>query len=135
MSILQDIKTAVSVFSEVRKARKGGASGVQIKPVRTVPILDSAPAYYNTMEGCLTHKLGRDTALAVMKAFKDLPYEEQRRLEFTPEKPGEWAERARFWQRQLKPILPPKMYHEVMALFINWYTRCLRRRKAQGVAA
>ena len=122
-------------FGAVRKARREGASVVQIKPVHVVPVLNPAPAYYNTMEGCLTWKLGRDTDLAVRGVFNGFPYETQRRLEFTPEKQGEWVERAQFWQRQLKPALPQKMYHNVMILFISWYARCVRRRKAQGVTA
>lgn len=129
MNILQDIKTAAKLTREIRRAKKDGASGVHIKPVYMVPIINPGPAYYNTMEGCLTWKLGRDTEQAVMKFFKELPYETQRRLEFTPEKPGEWVECARFWQRELRPILPSKMYHETMIMFIHWYARCLRRRK------
>ena len=123
---MQDIKTAANVFGAVRRARKAGASGVQIKPVQTLPIITLAPGYYNTMEGCLTYKLGRDTDNAVRAVFKSLPYETQRRLEFTPKKPGEWVERARFWQRELEPVLPPKMKHEVMMLFIGWYAHCIR---------
>ena len=129
VNIVQDIKTAANVFGAVRKARKAGADGVQIRPVQALPIITLAPAYYNTMEGCMTYKLGRDTDNAVRKVFKSLPYETQRRLEFTPEKPGEWVERAKFWQRELEPALPTKMKHEVMMLFIGWYARCLRRRK------
>ena len=40
-----------------------------------------------------------------------------------------WVERARFWQQHLRPVLPPKMYHSVMALLTHWYIHCLRRRK------
>lgn len=127
MQILQDIKTAVRLTSAVRTARKAGADAIQVTPVFTVPRVTFAPAYYNTIEGCLTHRLGHDINRAVMDVFKGLPYETQRQLEFTPEEPGGWAERARFWQRQLKPALPPKNYHSVMALFINWYAHCLRR--------
>lgn len=129
MQILQDIKTAVKLTGEIRKARKAGASAVQIKPVYTVPCITLKPAYLNTVEGCQTHKLGRDTDRAVMEVFKSLPYEVQRRLEHTPDEPGGWVERARFWQKQLRPVLPPEMYHEVMVLFIGHYARCLRRRK------
>lgn len=132
MNILQDIKTAANVFGEVRKARKSGASAVQIKPVYTVPCVTFKPAYLNTIEGCLTWKCGRDADRAVMEVFKSLPYEVQRRLEFTPLEPGGWGERARFWQQQLKPVLPPKMYHDVIILFIEWYIHCLKREKAGG---
>ena len=135
MNILQDIKTAANVFSAVRKARRSGASGVQVKPVLAVPIITFAPAWRNTMEGCLTWKLGRDTDIAVKAVFKGLPYETQRRLEFAPKKPGEWAERAQFWQKELAPALPPRMYHAVMMLFIGWYARCLRMEKERKATA
>ncbi len=129
MKILQDIKTAASIFGEVRKARKNGASAVQIKPVYAMPRVTFKPAYMNTIEGCQTWKLGRDVDRAVREVFESFPCEVQRRLEFAPEKSGEWVERARFWQQHLKPALPPKMYHAVMRLFISWYAHCLRERK------
>ena len=50
MKILQDIATAVRLTGEVRKARKTGASGVQVKPVYTVPAVRFG--YWGfTMEG------------------------------------------------------------------------------------
>lgn len=39
MQVLQDIKTAATVFGKVREAQKNGADAVQIKPVYTVPML------------------------------------------------------------------------------------------------
>lgn len=129
MNILRDIQTAVKLTGEIRKARKAGASAVQIKPVYKVPYVDLKPAWYNTIEGCQAHKLGRETDRALEKVFKGIPYEAQRRLEFTPDEPGGWAERARFWQQELRPVLPPKSYHAVMVLFVHWYACCLRMRE------
>ena len=128
MNILQDIKTAIKLTREVRKARKNGGSSLQIRPVYTVPIIEFKPCYLNTIEAGQTHKLGKDTDKAVMEVFDHLPYETQQWLEHCPQRPGEWVERARFWQRKLKPALPTKMYHEVIILFIHWYAHCLRRR-------
>lgn len=76
---------------------------------------------------------GRDTEKAVRNVFYSLPEETQHSLTFCPKKPGEWVERTRFWQQQLKPALPPKMYHDVMILFIGWYIHCLRMRKGAAV--
>lgn len=50
MQIFQDIKTAVKMTGEIRKARKAGADAVQIKPVYTVPCVVFQPAYLNTLE-------------------------------------------------------------------------------------
>ena len=131
MNILQDLKTAARVFTKVRKARKNGTSGVKIdvKPVHVVPIIAFKPCYHNTIEGCLGHRLRRDTDKAVMKVFDNLPYETQRRLEFAPKEPREWMDRARFWRRELEPELPQDMYHEVMMVYLSWYAHCLRMGK------
>ncbi len=128
-NILRDIKTAMKLTSEIRKARKAGASVPQIRPVYKVPLVDHMPAWRNTIESGLTWELGRDTDRAVMGVFNGLPYEVQRRLEFPPDEPMAWAARARFWQQELRPVLPSKTYHAVMALFANWYAHCLRMRK------
>ena len=126
---MRDIQTAVKLTGEIRKARKAGANAVQIRPMYTVPCVTFGPAYANTVEFGLTWNLPRDTDLAVRKVFKALPYETQRWLEFTPRGAVGWVERARFWQRELRSVLPPKSYHAVMALFANWYAHCLRMRK------
>lgn len=128
MKILQDIKAAANVFGEVRKARKAGAAAVQIKPVYTMPAVTFKPAYFNTIEGCQTWKCGFEAERAVMEVFKGLPYEMQRRLEFSPKEPGEWIARARFWQEHLRPALPPKTYHDVMLTLVSWYAHCLREK-------
>lgn len=127
-NIFRDIQTAVKLTGEIRKARKAGASAVQIRPMYAVPCVTFWPAYANTVEFGLTWKLDRDTDRAVREVFNGLPYEVQRQLEFTTEGPGAWVKRARFWQRELRSVFPPKTYHAVMALFANWYAHCLRMR-------
>ena len=96
-----------------------------------VPFVRIAPGYYNTVEGCLTHRLGREADQAVKEVFNGLHYGLQRWLESTPEKSRDWVGRALFWRRKLRPVLPPETYHKVMALFIGWYIRCLRMMKEQ----
>lgn len=132
INIFKDISAAAKTFGAIHKARKAGADAVRIKPVYIVPSVTLAPAYPNTIEGCQSWKLGRDVDRAVMNVFMRQPYEVQRQLEFTPKEPGGWVERARFWQKELKPALPPKMYHNVMVLFIHWYAHCLRREKMKA---
>ncbi len=129
MTIFQDIKTAVKMTGEIRRARKAGVSAIQLRPVYRVPYIPFGPAFPNTIEGCKVLNMGREVSQAVAEVFYGFPYEVQRRLEFTPEEPGGWAKRARFWQEQLKPALPPKMYHAVMMKVIGWYAHCLRARK------
>lgn len=62
----------------------------------------------------------------VRDVFGNFPEETKRALAFTPKGCGEWVERARFWARELKPVLPTEMYHEAMLRIIGWYVRCLR---------
>jgi len=128
LNILNDIKTAIRLTGEVRKVRKRGAS-VELRTVMTLPVMKLTPAFLNTIEGPLAWQCDQDTKSAVKAVFDGLPYETRRRLEFTPEVPGEWVQRVRFWQQQLKSVLPPKRYHAVMMKFISWYAHCLRRRR------
>lgn len=127
MQIFQDIRTAVKMTGEIRKARKAGADAVQIKPVYTVPCVTFQPAYLNTLEAPQVWKVGREADKAVMAVFNNLPYKTQRMLTCSPQNSGEWMERARFWKQQLEPVLPPKMYHAVMAQLTHWYAHCVKR--------
>ena len=114
VSFFQDVKTAVRLTGEVRKARKAGASAVKLKPVHRVPLRNFG--YFSfTMEACI---LRGDAFKAVCKVFETFPEPVQHSLTFTPQKPGEWVKRARLWQRELKPALPPDLYHDVMQQFI-----------------
>lgn len=126
MNILRDITTAVKLTGEIRKARKVGASGFQVSPVYSLPVCKIS-YWTQTMEATIMR--GGDTEKAVRDVFYALPEEIQHNFTFSPKK-GEWAERARFWQLELKPTLPPEMYHKVMLLFIGWYIHCLREKGA-----
>lgn len=124
-NIFSDIATAIKLTGEVREARKEGTK-VEIQQVFRVPVLK--PSYWGfTMEACLLDD--RKTRRAVLAVFSTFSKPVQHALTFTPENPGEWIARAKFWQQKLKPSLPPKMYHAVMARFTGWYARCLRMRK------
>ena len=118
MKILQDIATAVRLTGEVRKARKTGASGVQVKPVYTVPAVRLG--YWGlTMEGCLFYGPKWQPLRDVFDSF---PEETQHALCFSPNT-GEWGDRVRFWQRELRSTLEPKLYHEMIHTLIQWGIR------------
>ncbi len=124
-NIFSDIKTAVKMTGEIRKARKAGATAVQLRPVYRVPAVRFG--YFTfTMEACLIYG---DAFKAVCATFETLPEDTQHALTFTPEKPGEWVKRAKFWQQQLQPVLAPEMYHYVILTFVHWYAHCLRMRQ------
>ncbi len=105
----------IKLMREVHQSWKNGADAIRLEPVWSIPCVRSAPAYLNTIEGCQTWKLGRDTDRAVKAVSDGLPYEMR-------------SARAQFWKEQLKPVFPQEMYHKVMLTFIHWYARCLRDR-------
>ena len=128
-NIFTDIAAAVKVMGKIREARNAGADAVRIEPIRIMPIATLSLGFLDIMEGCSAWNMGRETYQAVKEVFDSLPEKTKRDLAPTPEKPGEWVERARFWQNLLKPALPPKMYHTVIARFIGQYIHCLRLRR------
>jgi len=125
VNILQDVKTAIKLTGEVRKARKAGASGVQLRPVYSVPVLKFS-YWGGTMEGCLF--CGRKWQ-AIRDVFDIFDEDTQHALTFVPKNGGAWVDRARFWQRELRPALEPKLYHEAMMILLNWYIRCVKMRR------
>ncbi|MDE6591059.1 MAG: hypothetical protein K2K53_12115 [Oscillospiraceae bacterium] len=122
MSFWKDVKTAVKLTGEIREARKEGTM-VEIRRVWHGPMLK--PTYWgNTMGFCLIHD--REMEKAILAVFLTFPEPVQHSLTFSPKGPGEWVERARFWQQRLMPALPSKMYHAAIVKFISWYVHCLR---------
>jgi len=126
VNILRDIQTAVRLTGEVRKARKAGASGVQLRPVYSVPVLKFS-YWGGTMEGCLF--CGRKWQ-AIRDVFDTFTEETQHALTFSP-KDGEWVDRVRFWQRELRPALEPELYHEAILTLVQWCIRCGKMRREE----
>lgn len=129
MNILQDIKTAIKLTGEIRKARKAGASALQVKPVYTVSVYRLS-YWGSTMEGCLFY--GRKWQ-PLRDVFDSFPVETQHSLTFAP-KNGEWGNRVRFWQEELRDTLEPNLYHEMISTLLRWCIRC-RRRELEEVQA
>ena len=126
MNILQDIKTAIKLTGEVRKAREAGASGVQVKPVYTVPAVHFG--YWGfTPEACLFYG---EKWKPVRDVFKTFPEETQHALTFAP-KDDEWTSRVELWEEPLREALSPDMYMEAMAILCDWVFRCMKRRAAE----
>lgn len=120
MNFLQDIKLAVKLAGEVRRAREAGAS-VEVRTVQRTSerCLDYWPM---TTEYGLLHGVHLEAVRAVFRTFDE---NTQHSLTFSPVTGG-WTARAQFWRQQLKPALPPKTYHAVMMAFTGWYAHCLR---------
>lgn len=123
-NIITDIKTAVKMFTEIRKARREG-TGVLIKQCRELPFVKSGPGFYDTPEGCNLNHCGRRIDKAAREAFAALPYEEKRRMCFTP-KAGEYVERVKFWKNMLEPVLNAKELRAAMMRLLRLYIHCKR---------
>lgn len=100
-NLFTDIKTAVRLTGEVRSARK---QGVKVTTCYRVPLLKTG--YWGwTMEGCL---LDGPKWRAAIAAFDALPEATRYALTFTPQRPGEWVERAQLYRDLWRPALPPR---------------------------
>ena len=93
---------------------------ITAQPVHTIPVIKTG-YWGQTMEGCLFYSRQWQ---AVRDVFGSFDEDTQRALTFTPED-GEWPDRVRFWQRQLKPALPSEMYHAAMLKIIRWYAQLI----------
>lgn len=130
--LIEDAKTAVKVFIDMRRAR---AEGKEVRPkmVMQLPVINSGPAFYSTPEGCMfTH---RDKAVhdAVWEVYKGMPYEDKRVLCFSPE-PGRYLLRVQLWRDALELALPLRQYHKAMGAILHQYVaiKLSRRQKARG---
>ena len=123
-NIVTDMKAAVNLFKDMRKARREG-TGVVIKQCRELPFVKSGPGFYDTPEGCNLNHCGRRIDKAAREAFAALPYEEKRRMCFTP-KAGEYVERVDFWRHMLEPVLTAKELRAAMMRLLHLYIHCKR---------
>ncbi len=105
-----DMAAACSFYSQRRKARNS----------ITLPVYVMKPAFYNTVEGCRLANCGKKTDKAGRMAFKAMPYEMQRAMEFSIE-PDEFIERALLWQEYLRQAAPGKDGHTAMVGILSWY--------------
>lgn len=117
-NIITDIKTAISVFAQIRKQRKN-KSGGKAGRVKEFPFLVSG-GFYNTVEGCTLSWCGKDVRDQAEKVFDGLPDEIRHSLQWTPKK-GEFITRAKLWKSILKPSMPPQQYHMAMGRILHWY--------------
>lgn len=112
---IDDATKAIRYFGQVRKNRKADSTSF-IK----IPVYVLKPAFYNTVEGCRLSNCGKKADMAGRIAFKAMPYEMQRAMEFSPE-PDEFIERAMLWQEYLRQAAPGKDGHTAMVGILSWY--------------
>ncbi|MCD8160152.1 MAG: hypothetical protein LUE61_03035 [Clostridiales bacterium] len=124
-TIFQDMAATARLFPIVREARRSGACECLVQPVFPVKErLNRGASWYDTMEGCLL-AYNADTERQVHAVFLTFPPELREKLACSPERPGEWAERLRFWTAALKPALPADTYLDAVLQFSAWYRHCI----------
>ena len=126
--ILNDAKTAVDLFSRMRKARKVNEE-VSVRVVREIPLVNCGVSFLDTVEGCCLANSRKDVREAVWKIFKGFTYEEKRMLSFSPED-GKFIMRVDFWADKLKPVLSSGQYRSAMRSILHWYVHIKKMRKA-----
>lgn len=89
-NLLNDMKTAVNLFGDIRKARKDGQE-VTVKKVREIPIITGGiicNGFCSTIEGCalagVSSRLGSKEVDTAQRTFNALPEEERKPFLYTP---------------------------------------------------
>ena len=125
--VLDDLRTAVKVTKAVIEARKSGATGVKVQPVKTVSLIDFG--YWSwTPEALLSYpKHPSGTREAVKAVFDNLDEETKHALTFAPEDfTGGLVGRAKFWQEVLKPNLTREQYSAAILTILDWCIWCAK---------
>ncbi len=120
--LASDLKTAATVFSNIRKMRKCGT--VKVEKVRQIPVVEAGIQFYDTVEGCvLSHY--KDIKDIAIKEYNKLPETIKYGLSTAP-KSGEFADRVILWKEILRPVLTDKQYHRAMKAIISWYIHIIK---------
>ena len=92
-----------------------------------VPVFTLLPAFMNTIEGCRLANVRDDVYAAARIAFKALPFEKQREMEYSLPKHDHkaWYDRLAFWGDILKSVMTGEQFSLAMDALSSWYDRCL----------
>lgn len=116
-TFISDFVVGVKAIKAARGMRKRGATGIEIVPIKAIPVVNIG--YWSwTPEACLAFpKVPEGTREAVKAVFQSFDEDTQHTLTFTPDY---FPERVRFWQRHLKPALTPEQYSAAILTIIQW---------------
>lgn len=117
-NFITDIRAAVNMFTEIRKARKEGVA-VEVRQCKQLPFIKSG-GFYNTVEGCTLAWLDKRIVSRSQGAFNELPDDVKNLLYFSP-KDGEFTDRANFWRYLLEPVLTAEELRTAMIRILRWY--------------
>ena len=126
-NLINDIKTTVNLFLDIRKSRKDG-SEIVLEKKRVFPIIQTG-GFYNTVEGC-TLSWYKEICDVAEAAFDELPDEVKYELQFAP-KSGEFKDRVNLWRAILKPVMTDIQYYTAIKAIIDWYIHIIKIRKTE----
>ena len=117
-NIVTDMKAAVNLFKDMRKARKEGIA-VEVRQCQQLPFIRCG-GFYNTVEGLTLSYLDKKIADNSQEAFNRLSEDVKNLLYFSP-KDGEFADRANFWRYLLEPVLTAEELRTALICILRWY--------------
>lgn len=122
--LLNDVKIAAGIFTDIRKARKEGTE-VEVRKVRRLPVLSVGLSILDTVEGITLWNQNKDVFDAIERAFNALP-DEERKKQTADLEDGEFTERAYFWKALISSALPPEQTRKAMISILHWYIHIKR---------
>lgn len=113
IGLIKDIKIAVNIFRDVRKARRIERENTRVE-------IPAAGSFHDTVEGCTLANCEKEIHKIAMRTFAELPYDEKEKLIPMP-RDGEFIDRANAWKELLSPVMTEKQLRKAMIRIIHWY--------------
>ena len=126
-TVAADLIVGVNAMKVAHNARKQGASGIKITPIKAIPVVNLG--YWNWTPECTLSfpEVPAGTRAAVKAVFQTFDSDLQHQLTFGPDL-GEWVERIQLWQQALKPVLTQQQYSTAILTILDWAKRCVQYR-------
>lgn len=106
----------MNIWTRIKKAVKRQGPPA----VKAIPVYRMGYPFLNTVEGGVLWNRSRELYRAAKEVYDAFPEDWKKRLAFSPEA-GNLCGRARFWQENLLPALPPERYYAAMQAIYRWY--------------
>lgn len=129
IDLIKDIKSAVNIFRDMRKARRITREN-EAKGSVMLPELRGR-SFYNTVEGAVLSHCEKGIFKAAYKAFSQLDDEKKHQLCFSPRE-GEFIDRANSWKESLSPAMTEKQLRKAMIRIIHWYIHIKHLNKGEN---
>lgn len=118
IGLIKDIKSAVNIFRDIRKARRIAREN-EAKGSVMLPELRGR-SFYDTVEGAVLSHCEKGIFEIAYKAFTELDNGKKHQFCFSP-RDGEFIDRANSWKELLSPVMTEKQLRKAMIRIIHWY--------------